>query len=234
MSYHPEKDPVHEPETTDPGPHSFSINDPDYELIKAQLLDATERYSATQSKAVMAELERRLLARQQTASFITFLVSVILLNCVERMSLLYRSFDTNTPTQQDDNTDALDLTEQPSGIPTDWPLDSAPSVFWSQGQSFANLLQLLLRLRGLPPRTYIKVDGSLVVISNDKINPVEIPADGPYPDSVDEQEVLMAQWLGDTNVSVPQLQMAKDGGDDTALVPGAWDLRFIAGLLLPE
>ncbi|KAF2094490.1 hypothetical protein NA57DRAFT_80296 [Rhizodiscina lignyota] len=63
-----------------------------YELIIAQILGATEKRAAIVAKNVMNELERRLLQRQQAQSFETFLVSVVLLACVERMCELYKTF----------------------------------------------------------------------------------------------------------------------------------------------
>jgi len=226
-----EKKAAYEPETTEPGPHIISSDRTDYDLIRSQLLDATERYCATQGKAVVAELERRLLARQQTAAFITFLVSVILLNCIERMSLLYKSFDVS-PSQEGDikNNDS----ESTGHTPVDWPLDAPPSAFWPQGASFANLLHLLLRLRGLPPRTYVREDGCMAVITDSKANPIEIPTDGSHPDHVDVQQVYMAQWLQGTGAMAQDLRTARDLGNDVEAKPGAWDLRFIAGLLLAD
>jgi len=227
-----EKKAVYEPETTEPGPHSIGSDRTDYNLIRSQLLDATERYCATQGKAVVAELERRLLARQQTAAFITFLVSVILLNCIERMSLLYKSFDVPPPQEETDT--KLDNVKPTSYTPPDWPLDGPPSAFWPQGASFADLLHLLLRLRGLPPRTYVREDGSVAVITDSKINPMEIPTDGSHPDHVDVQQVYMAQWLQGTGAIAQELRAARDVGNDIEASLGAWDLRFIAGLLLAD
>ncbi|GAB7338604.1 hypothetical protein MBLNU457_5339t1 [Dothideomycetes sp. NU457] len=226
-----EKKAAYEPETTEPGPHTISSDRTDYDLMRSQLLDATERYCATQGKAVVAELERRLLARQQTAAFITFLVSVILLNCIERMSLLYKSFDIS-PAQDADTKN--NESESLAYIPIDWPLDAPPAAFWPQGASFANLLHLLLRLRGLPPRTYVRDDDSVAVITDSKASPIEVPTDGSHLDHVDVQQVYMAQWLQGTGAVAHDLRAARDLSNDVEAKPGAWDLRFIAGLLLAD
>jgi len=233
ISYNPDKAPVTEPQTIEPGHHALGPDRGDYELVKAQLLDATERYCSTQGRAVMAELERRLLARQQTAAFVTFLVSVILLNCVERMSLLYRTFDPRASSSEDQ---IITNGTEPSApaMPPDWPLDAPPSAFWSQGQSFANLLHLLLRLRALPPRTIIRDDGSLMAIINGKPNLTAVSGDGSQADHVDTQQVIMAQWVDSTGVTAEELVAARDVGDDVVGSSRAWDLRFIAALLLPE
>lgn len=74
-----------------------SINDAtdseSYALICGQLRAATEKRAAHLSKLVMNDLERRLLQRQQSGWFETFLVAIILLNCVERATWLFHSWD---------------------------------------------------------------------------------------------------------------------------------------------
>jgi len=233
ISYNPDKAPVTEPQTTEPGPHALGPARADYELIRAQLLDATERYCSTQGRAVMAELERRLLARQQTAAFVTFLVSIILLNCVERMSLLYRTFDPRASSSEGQL--LMNGTEpSPPSTPPDWPLDAPPSAFWTQGQSFANLLHLLLRLRALPPRTIVRDNGTLMAIINGKPGPTAVSGDGSHADHVDTQQVMMAQWVDSTGVLAEELVAARDVGNDVVGSSRVWDLRFIAALLLPE
>ena len=64
-----------------------------YNLICSQLRAAAEKRGAQLSKNVMNDLERRLLRRWQDSWFETFLVAIILLNCVERMCWLYRTWD---------------------------------------------------------------------------------------------------------------------------------------------
>ena len=64
-----------------------------YRLIRSQLRSATEKRAGQLSKSVMNELERRLLQRAQSGWFETFLVAVCLLNCVERCSWLFQTWD---------------------------------------------------------------------------------------------------------------------------------------------
>ena len=68
-------------------------NSESYELLCSQLRAATEKRASQLSKSVMNDLERRLLQRQQSGWFETFLVALILLNCVERTCWLFRSWD---------------------------------------------------------------------------------------------------------------------------------------------
>lgn len=64
-----------------------------YDLVCSQLRAAAEKRGAQLSKTVMNDLERRLLRRWQDSWFETFLVAIILLNCVERMCWLYQTWD---------------------------------------------------------------------------------------------------------------------------------------------
>lgn len=68
-------------------------NSESYALLCCQLRAATEKRASQLSKSVMNDLERRLLQRQQSGWFETFLVSIILLNCVERTCWLFRSWE---------------------------------------------------------------------------------------------------------------------------------------------
>lgn len=68
-------------------------NPESYNLLCSQLRAATEKRASQLSKTVMNDLERRLLQRQQSGWFETFLVAMILLNCVERACWLFRSWD---------------------------------------------------------------------------------------------------------------------------------------------
>lgn len=71
-------------EVTDPESHA---------LLCSQLRAGMEKRAMQLSKSVINDLERRLLQRQKTGWFETFLVSIILLNCVERTCWLFRSWD---------------------------------------------------------------------------------------------------------------------------------------------
>ncbi|KAL3480227.1 hypothetical protein BJX99DRAFT_220945 [Aspergillus californicus] len=104
-----------------------------YALLCGQLRSATEKRAATLSKSVMNDLERRLLQRQQSGWFETFLVSLILLNCVERTCWLFRSWEDENFSQR-------------------WPLDKRPSYYASQGERFSDILHMLLKMRSLPPK----------------------------------------------------------------------------------
>ncbi|THX03593.1 hypothetical protein D6D18_03724 [Aureobasidium pullulans] len=224
---------------------AFSQDSTDYTVIYAQLQHAAERYCQKQAKFVMNELERRLLQRQQSSSFLTFLAAVILLNCVERMTGLYRSFDPTGFSSNDDIHAQLttdnneDSSHQPvaspgetSDRPGDWALEEAPNHFWPQGESFSNLVHLLLRMRGLPPATLVRHTGSLIVIPSSHNKAYSSETQGPAAES---QLQLAAAWIERTNVSAYDLLRAKDRPiSELGPDPRTWDLRFIAPLLLPQ
>jgi hypothetical protein len=77
------------------------VSDPEsYALLCSQLRAAMEKRAMQLSKSVINDLERRLLQRQKTGWFETFLVAIVLLNCVERTCWLFRSWDNETFVQR--------------------------------------------------------------------------------------------------------------------------------------
>jgi len=90
----------------------------------------------------MNELERRLLRRSQDAWFETFLVSIILLNCVEKMCWLYQTWDDEQWYSK-------------------WPLDNRPDHYYKQGERFSDMLLMLLKMRNIPPKIQTGEDGFL-------------------------------------------------------------------------
>lgn len=70
------------------------VSDPEsHGLLCSQLRAAMEKRASQLSKFVINDLERRLLQRQKCGWFDTFIVAIILLNCVERTCWLFRSWD---------------------------------------------------------------------------------------------------------------------------------------------
>ncbi|KAK4508452.1 hypothetical protein PRZ48_002190 [Zasmidium cellare] len=193
-------------------------------LIFAQLLASTESRCLTLAKSVMNELERRLLQRSQVSGFATVIASTVLLNCIERMSGLYRTFDAEPSPPQAANS----LPHRPPN----WPLDAPPRLLWPQGDYFANILIMLLRTRKLPPKTTTSGAGRLIV-SQGQTLPFSV--NRSYKEQSDDATKLPARWLNRLALQVSELERLRDGR-----VPGGekgvreWDLRFISRLLLPE
>lgn len=241
----------------------------DFPLLRAQMLDAVERSASMMIKQVCHELERRLLARATSTPMVTFLVTVLLLNCVERMSLLFRSFDTRSDTKGPNSGQETMIAS--AGAPTDWPLTRPPSAYFKQGAAFSELLILLLRMRSLPPRTMLKnyqgneVDDILDVVKTMGRHVLVIPPEDESQDfppdeppslngtmlpqsrvkaaKNDQLLLQMSTWLARTKAGVGELLRQAGRTDDEISVmgedgaqiqsPSAWDMRFIAELILP-
>lgn len=114
-----------------------------YNLICLQLNAAVEKKAAQICKDVLNELERRLLARSSSTSFATFLVALIFLNCMEKSTWLFESW------------------EQES-FKSRWPLDKPPQHYAAQGDKITNMLQMLLRMRSVPPKTEVRLEDGVL------------------------------------------------------------------------
>ncbi|QIX01938.1 hypothetical protein AMS68_007455 [Peltaster fructicola] len=187
-----------------------SIKQHDQEIIQAQLLAAIEVRASRLSKKVLNDMERRLLQRQQVSGFATFIAAVLLLNSVERMSALYQSLEV--------------------GDTVEWPVEAVPRSLWLQGPSFANLLTMILRMRGLPPRTYENEEGKLAVQFDapGRLTKLNGSASEDQLRALDEQRrTALSAWLSACNISAAEVRSWLD--DD----PTYWHGKLIAGLLLP-
>ena len=258
LLYDPTRTPRHLPDSVNraiddepPKVRSIPETSPSYRVIKAQLTAATESRFSKLSKTVMNELERRLLQRQQVSRFATFLSAVILLNCVERMTGLYRTFDKGEqpiPSPYPGNATADneheaeqanlalawgDMSYRLTDHPNFWPLEYPPSILWPQGPHFADLLAMLLRMRALPPKTSQSSDGVLMAIQDYSL-PVHVNGK-PVREQVDEETRTTAAWLDPLRLRVTELVGKRDGqlpGKDEAVE--AWDMIFVSKVLLPE
>lgn len=222
-----------------------------FQVIQAQVYDAIERHCAKLVKAVMAEIERRLVARRQCSRFTSFLASIIFLNCVERMSLLFRGFDadragsvgTTSRASQTPQSEESRIEEELFGIdepegeaaepPRVWPFDTNPRDYWSQYRGVLNLLGVMLELRDLLPKTF--ADDETEIIKGVTGVAPETKASAEKTAEMVEQARVMAEWLKEANVTKSQLQKAK-WTQDTIPTSSTrdWDLRLIAELVLPK
>ncbi|KAH7383663.1 hypothetical protein BKA64DRAFT_164406 [Cadophora sp. MPI-SDFR-AT-0126] len=117
-----------------------TVNVPSYDLLVSQLNAAAEKKASTLCKEVLSVLERRLLARSASSKFDTFLIALIVLNCVEKSTWLFKSWE------QDH-------------FKARWPLDKIPNFYATQGEKLTNLLQMLLHMRQIIPKTYVNPEG---------------------------------------------------------------------------
>ena len=49
-----------------------------------------------------------------------------------------------------------------------WPLDRRPPYYYEQGEHFADMLQMLLRMRGLPPKTHARPEDGILASDSDE------------------------------------------------------------------
>ncbi|KAI9746198.1 MAG: hypothetical protein M1818_000879 [Claussenomyces sp. TS43310] len=164
-----------------------------YQLLCMQLNAAVEKKAALISKNVLNDLERRLLLRSSTSAFETFLVAIILLNCVEKSIWLFKSWEQDF-------------------LKARWPLDKTPIWYGSQGDRITDMLQMLLRMRGIPPKTYVRDEDGILATDAD-------PA---------AKEYLEKLYLSHAVVLDKQDHPTFDPADSRC-----YELRFCSKLLLP-
>lgn len=72
------------------------VNEPEsYMFITTQIRSAAEKYASKQIRTVLNKIETRLLQKQRSGHFRTFLGTLLVLNCVERMTWLYKTWEQN-------------------------------------------------------------------------------------------------------------------------------------------
>jgi len=236
IRYNANVSPSHDPqnvEWTDDHNHErrpLSPDSLDYGLILHQILAATETACHRLSRAVMNELERRLLQRQQVSGFATFISAVILLSCIERITSFYHSMDPSSPpsTANENGTGSthqpgVDL--RPPGYPSTVP---APSTLWPQGTHFARLLTTLLRMRALPPRITLTMDNKLAALREPGL-PVRLNGVA-VRDQQGAETARAANWLDPLKLDVDFLRARRDSDVDDV----GWDMKFVSAVLLGE
>ncbi|KAJ4296652.1 hypothetical protein N0V90_006700 [Kalmusia sp. IMI 367209] len=222
-------------ENTSRTPITSANNQASYSLIKTQLMSATEKRAACLSRTVMNDLERRLLQRQQANPFETFLVAVILLACVERMCWLFRTWED----QNELSTPIADSTHaHPSQHTTDdnlaqalrsapsndldhsqqnrkwlkWPFDKQPAYYSQQGERFSDILFMLLKMRGVPPKPQPRsTDGMLVM----------------WGDDIDDRVRGWYEGINITNELLAEKRDAQFVGED----PKEWELKHVGKII---
>ncbi|KAF4547847.1 Hypothetical protein D9617_35g089980 [Elsinoe fawcettii] len=234
-------------------PHILSPSRPDFAVIQGQTLDAIERFAGQTFKHVANELERRLLARATSTPLTTYLVTVLLLNCVERMSLLFRRFDQRQNIHTDgDANEETQMQNDMAAAGDDWPLSKPPRHYVSQAATFSHLCGMLLRMRQLVPRTVARPDDTLAIVKVQGRRVTEVE-----PLSTAERELLatlgdgqedmgkdkdkekflkeVAAWLQASDLHGQEvMHKLQLNDDDVGDVWRAWDLRFVGSLVLPE
>ena len=212
MRYNGSRTPTHHPEFVDWAVEESGSRLPEgptRSLIRAQLLAAFECHCEKLAKNVINEIERRLLQRGQVSGFGTFISSVLLLSSVERITGFYHSHSSASA-----GTGA-------------WPLATPPSELWPQGEQFADLLIMLLRMRALPPRTQER-DGKVVVQRNYVYSGGGGNGNGKgIREQLEEQIEAAGEWLDPVGLAVKELEERAGNVEE-------WDLKLLSRVLMPS
>jgi len=210
-------------------------------LMTRQLLAQCEKRAAYYAKILMNDLERRLLLRQQAATqnFETFLTAVILLNCVERMCWHFYLWVAQGADVAEEN--VSDGSDRPN-----WPLETPPDEYVAKGERIAEVLAMILRMRGVPPHLCVGDDGiireqteaqqssSLLVPA---VNRVSNEAEGAIDmESADAfhmpQQSALTVWLEGVHMSADTLLAAQGSRAWDETNCRSWDMRWVSGLVL--
>jgi hypothetical protein len=180
-----------------------------YTLVVKQLNAAVEKKAASISKAVLSDLERRLLHRSSNKSFELFLVGIILLNCLEKSTWLYKSWE--------------------HVLKAEWPLDKTPVWYGAQGDGITDIVQMLLRMRNIPPKTYHRVEDGLIVsdggeAAKDYFDKLQLNCKPPTI----TDPTFIANRPADADVLDKHMNPTYNPADSRC-----YELRFCSRLLLP-
>ncbi|USP74401.1 hypothetical protein yc1106_01675 [Curvularia clavata] len=124
---------------------------------------------------------------------------------------LASALEPTTATSSSPPAPTQDVQNQPPRNPR-WPLDKSPSTFSQQGEKFSDILNMLLKMRGVPPKvTSAGLDGALTVWNED----------------ADEK---VREWYNGIAVTTQMLDEranARFVGED----PKEWELKFVAKII---
>ncbi|KAL8738098.1 MAG: hypothetical protein Q9181_001084 [Wetmoreana brouardii] len=184
---------------------------PPSQSITAQLQAAAEQRASFISRNVMIELEKRLERKEKCQGFGTFLVGILMLNCVERMSWAMRSVNG-------------------SGEDQDWPLEEPVNHYLDQAARFAEFLAKLYKMRGI--LLHVRQSAEDGVLLPRPLNGPEVgewlnelrlngrlnPAPGAQLDIVGIKEVQIIQWFVEPEARVEQFDKLCEVQSDKAAV----------------
>ncbi|KAL8717791.1 MAG: hypothetical protein Q9225_005006, partial [Loekoesia sp. 1 TL-2023] len=167
--------------------------------ITAQLQAAAEHRASTISRTVMIDLERRLERKEKCQGFETFLVGVLLLNCVERMCCAFqRASDEMANGQQH------------------WPLGKPVEYYLDQAVRFADFLSKLYKMRGILVHVRQK-PGNDILHTNPSIAPLADEWLGELR-MTSIKEVQIIQWFVEPEARVEQFDKLCEVQSDKAAV----------------
>ncbi|KAI1214109.1 uncharacterized protein F4807DRAFT_406673 [Annulohypoxylon truncatum] len=120
-----------------------------YTNICLQLTAAAERKASIASRSLLSEIQRRLQDGKIKHGFPMFLVVILFLNCIEKTTWAFKVWEEEN-------------------LRPKWPLERPPGNFTKQGQTLADLLRVLLKVRNFLPK----------LVATDPNSPIRAIRDG--------------------------------------------------------
>ncbi|RMZ85261.1 hypothetical protein DV738_g151, partial [Chaetothyriales sp. CBS 135597] len=152
-------------------------------LMNDQLRAGVETQAQRLNKAILCELERRLVQKQRDGYFEIFIGLVVLLNCFERMCWAFKAQESAQP-------------------PNKWPFSqSSADDFVCEGERFADIIEVLADMRSLIPKTrFDSAQNILLPLRSNDIN--ETTTDT----TVGGHEHLVLDWFQQAAITKEYLQ----------------------------
>ena len=187
-----------------------------HNLIRSQIRALTEKKAFKLSKSILNELEKRLLQRPQCQGFETFLVALILLSCAERMCWLFQTLDNqdSSTTVHPSLSPKSPLFQKMPSENSQWPLAPLPSLYVQQGNTFSDLICMLLRMRGVVLKSRPDTQTGYLI-------------------STDKSDEAARQWFMEVELTPTYLEKRANAIFD-ALNPRCWELKYGAKLLIMQ
>ncbi|KAH8656201.1 hypothetical protein BGZ60DRAFT_472846 [Tricladium varicosporioides] len=122
-----------------------------WDTITYQLSAAVEKRADLLGKSIVGKIERMLLTNKYAGSFEVFLASILVLNCLEKSTWLFTCWAGHQFREK-------------------WPLDpnDPPEQYCEQGDRVTGILNMLLRMRHVPPKAVANNEGILTFAGDEQ------------------------------------------------------------------
>lgn len=214
-----------------------------YRILTHQLRGHLEKRCSLLAKSLMNDLERRLLQRGHASGyhFETFLTSVILLNCVEKMCWLFNTWNAKLAMRislnQNTSNGQIDLSAATNAALSPWPFDRDPQSYVAKGDIVADVLSMLLKMRAVPPSVTFGEDGVIHFDASASAGRAARDAGGPHQQLQQggfEQNAAVAAWFEGIALRAEDLERARDTPKWDATDCRCWEMRYVSRLILPD
>lgn len=120
-----------------------------------------------------------------------------------------------------------------------WPLENPPSFFAQQGERFSDVVHMLLKMRGIPPRLTIEPTTGILIVADGPVlhvskraktaDPAESNADTSQAETGSESDQVRA-WYEEIAVT-PQQLMDASSTQLEGRSPQEWELKYVGKIL---